>query len=202
MFRKLHADFHLVETEPDPECNVWREKWTECRWCPIEWFEAFRESIPGRPYGQKAFAVNAADIDWGQYQIVVSVDVPVPARITRQFPSVAWCYYIREPKTSSYGKSRVRPIAGQDLFLNQGFRKLPSGLARHEVEFPYYLQSFGCFHDLFSIARDESGRRGTFLEHQAAGCLDAEQLRVLSQFGPVDSTAARAKQRIAATKVA
>lgn len=193
LFTKLEADCYIVETEPDPECNVWQQKWQECHWTRIEDLEALRDAVPGRPYGQSRFAVKAQDVDWRQYGIVISVDVSVPARITRQYPSTTWCYYVREPKTSAYARSQKEPIEGQDLFLNQCFRpgyaqqhRLP-----HEVEFPYYLQYHGCFNELLSAAEPASHRQGVFLEHHTPEHLSQDQVRRIEEFGPVESTAPR-----------
>ena len=191
LFIKFNADFYLLETEPDSECNIWKEKWTENRWCPIEWFEAFKYKVPGRDYGQSDFAVNAEDVDWSKYDIVISSDVSVPARITQSYPSVAWCYYVREIKTSSYKKSSKKPIKGQDLFLNHGFRRTPGKMLFHEIEFPYHLHYYGCFNDLFAIPNHVGARSGVFLEHHTVKDLTERQIEQLRKFGPLDSTAIR-----------
>jgi hypothetical protein len=73
------------------------------------------------------------------------------------------------------------------VFLNQHFRKAPSRLAPHEVEFPYFLQSYGCFHDLFSLPVN-TPRAGVFLEHHSAAQLDPERVRRLETFGPVEGS--------------
>ncbi len=166
LFTRLGADFRLVHAEADPECRIWEQKWTECRWCPLEYFEGFRDHLPGRPYGNGAFAVAADSIDWSQYDLVVSSDVSVPARITRQYPRTVWCYYVREVKTSAYSRSLEAPLDGQDVHLTQGFRPVVPTASRrpHNVEFPYFLQYYGCFHELLGRQREEQ-RRGAFLEH-------------------------------------
>jgi hypothetical protein len=190
LFTKFETDFYVLETEPDPECNIWKEKATECHWCPVEWFEAFKAHVPGRNYGQKDFAVRAGDIDWSQYDLVMSVDVSVPQRITRQFPSVVWCYYVREDKTPSYGKSFEGLIDGQDIFLSQQFQPARrSSRGSHIVDFPYHLQYYGCFHDLFDRGQRETSREGVFLEHHTVRGLTETQLRQLCAFGSVNSTA-------------
>ena len=74
LFTKLGADFRVVHSERDPECRIWEQKWTECRWCPLEYFEAFRDRIPGRDHGNGAFAVDAAS---GSVQVT-----GLPARTT------------------------------------------------------------------------------------------------------------------------
>ena len=51
LFTTFETDFLILRTEPDPECNIWREKWDPLRWCPVEWFESFRDHVPGRDHG-------------------------------------------------------------------------------------------------------------------------------------------------------
>lgn len=191
LFTKFNANFHIVETESDPECNIWKEKWTERRWCPIEYFEKFRERVPGREYGQKEFAVKGNEVGWGRYNIVISNDISIPERITKKYPQVAWCYYVREVTTGSYKKSHFQLLHGYDLHLNQRFRPVrffPKTMP-HEVEFPYHLHYSGCFHDMNGIPFDDDKRHGIFLEHHTVADLNSTQLKMLESFGPVRSTA-------------
>lgn len=190
LFTRSGADFHLVQTETDPECNIWQQRWTERQWTPIEHNLALRDNVPGRDCGQGDYSVPAGDIDWVQYDVVISIDVSVPARITQEYPSVAWCYYVREPHTSAYEDSIRKPLPGQDIFLNQRFRRTQQPKpAVHEIEFPYYLQYWGCFHELLSLPRDGEDRRGTFLEHHTPEHLTRSQVARLQTLGPVMSTA-------------
>ncbi len=193
LFTRLGAVCHLVQTEPDPECSIWQQRWTEQRWTPLSQNEALKERVPGRSYGQSDYSVSAEDVDWARYDIVVSVDVSVPARITQRYPQVAWCYYVREPRTSAYPRSMEAPIDGQDLFLNQRFRVVRRWprVAKHEVEFPYYFQYVGCFHELLSLEPDDDSRRGVFLEHHTPQHMTQAQMRQLEQLGPVECTANR-----------
>jgi len=202
LFTRFNADFILLKTEPDEECNIWKEKWTANHWAPLEYFEGFRDRIPGRDYGNSRFAVAAADVDWSEFDIVISSDVSVPARITRQFPSVAWCYYVREIKTPSYAASRRQPILGQDLHLNHQFRprRFLRRLPAHEVEFPYHLQYFACFNELFEVPLGDQNRSGVFLEHHSAESFAQNELAPLDQFGPVVSTALDLPGKVIDTK--
>lgn len=189
LFTRAAADCIIVRTEDDEECRVWEQRCTELHWVEREKLLAIRETIPGRPYGQGHFARGVDDVNWAEYDIVVSLDVSVPARITSRYPDVAWCYYVREPKTSAYAKSRRHPLPGQDLFLNQGFRPPPLSGGSHEIEFPYYLQYTGCFHELLGLP-DSAEREGCFLEHQTAGTLSATELHRLGEVGSIRTTAA------------
>ena len=185
LFTKLAADFRIVRSEADPECRIWEQKWTECRWCPLEYFEAFRDHIPGRAYGNGAFAVDAASIDWSQYDLVISSDVSVPARVTKEYPRTVWCYYVREVKTSAYAGSLESPLPGQDLHLTQAFRPfVPRATRPHNVEFPYFLHYYGCFHELTGRPLGNE-RQGTFVEHLTDRALTPAERIVLAQAAPV-----------------
>ncbi len=178
------ATFHIIETVDAPECRMWQERAVDLKWDTLEFFASYRDRIPGRDYGQRRFAVPPDSVDWSRYDIVVSVDVCVPAAITRQFPRTVWAYYVREVKAPSFRRGLEAPAVGQDLFLNHGFRWDPGPLSRHVVEFPYHLQRYGCFHRLFDL--DESApRSGVFVDHHTLVRMSPEDLTRLAEFGPV-----------------
>lgn len=189
LFTRLGAECLVVETEADPECRAWMEKAVDLGWYNLQTLEELRDAVPGRDYGQSAFAVPCETVDWSEFDIVISLDVAVPARITCQFPETLWCYYIREPKTKSYIFSQKSPLPGQDVFLNQTFDSRRQERKGHSLNFPYYLQYYGCFHELLNAPLDDSLLRKTvFLEHQTPEAFTADQLRQLECVGPLDST--------------
>lgn len=184
LLSKVKAHFHVLETDPAPECQIWKERATDLHWDTLDFFASYRDRIPGCDYGQKRFAVNPQAIDWSQYDIVISIDVAVPAAVTRQFPRTAWAYYVREIKAPSYNRGLTAPAAGQDLFLNHGFRWNPPATAKHVVEFPYHLQFAGCFHELFQLPFD-APRQGTFVDHHTLVLMSNQDRERLAAFGPV-----------------
>lgn len=189
LFTELNAEFRIVETVDDPECEVWKERATLLGWDSLEFFASYRDHIPGRDYGQKRWAMAIDAIDWGSYDVVISVDVCVPRRITRLYPGTLWCYFVREVKSPSYSSSLIRPAAGQDLVLNHQFRLLPKFNRSHVLEFPYHLQNFGCFHRLFGLEMPATdSRSGVFVDHHTMVKLTSAQRHALEEFGPVAST--------------
>jgi hypothetical protein len=189
LFTRLHAEFFVVKTVADPECQAWSEKAIDLGWYDLKSLEALREQIPGRDYGQTAVALECETVDWSEFDIVVSLDMSVPQRITKAYPNTLWCYYIREPKTRSYTASRQAPLPGQDIFLNQTFKADRSEHKRHSLCFPYYLQYYGCFHDLLGQPICHGPPKPSlFLEHQTPQVFSAVQLAQLKQIGPLDST--------------
>ena len=190
LFTLFDARFILLQTEPDPECSIWQEKADCLKWAPRSWFESFRDHIPGRDHGQSAYAQAVEEVDWSAFDLVVSIDVSVPSRITRKYPRVVWSYYVREIKAPSWHASLVTPIEGQDLFLSQRFPLLPDARAEHVVDFPYHFQHVGVFHELAvgaDVRPDDEPRAGVFVEYHSAREATDEQLRALSAFGPVYS---------------
>ena len=187
LFTLFDTTFYIVRTELDPECNLWREKWDPLRWCPVEWFEAFRDHVPGRDHGQSHFARSVEDIDWSQFDIVVSVDVSVPSRVTSLHPGVLWAYYVREVKAPSWKSSLAVPVAGQDIYLSQRFAPRPPRSAKHVVEFPYHFQYYGMYHEILGLPLppNDEERHGVFLEYHTSRAATPEHLAALAEFGPV-----------------
>ena len=189
LFSDLDADFRIVTTVDDPECQVWQERATHLKWDTLEFFSSYRDKVPGRDYGQSRWAVKPEEIDFSQYDIVISMDVCVPERITRQFANVLWCYYVREIKAPSYQSSLTAPAKGQDVVLNHHFRLQPPELPKHVIEFPYHIHRSGCFHRLFGVEEPAwSERSGIFVDHHTMVELSADQRKALSRFGEVRST--------------
>jgi hypothetical protein len=188
-FTELAAEFQIVETVDDAECQVWQERATELKWDTLAFFSSYRDRVPGRAYGQSRWAVSPESIDWNQFDIVVSMDVCVPERITRRFPKTLWCYYVREIKAPSYRASMSAPAPGQDIVLNHFFRLPSPDLPPHVLEFPYHLQRPECFHRLFGNPVPPIGQRnGVFVDHHTMVQLSAAQRNALTEFGVVAST--------------
>lgn len=200
LFTELGADFRILKTVDDPECQIWQERATVLKWDSLEFFSSYRDRIPGRDYGQGRWAVDPADIDFTQYDIVISIDVSVPSRVTRRFPEVLWCYYVREIKAPSYAASNDAAVAGQDVVLNHHFRFEKPVLPAHVLEFPYHLHRPGCFHELFEQPDlSVPQRQGIFVDHHTMVDVSSERREALNQFGPVASTLHRGDREIIPT---
>lgn len=180
----LGAKFHLLETVEAPECQLWQERANDLHWDTLDFFCSYQDRIPGCDYGQRRFAVPPESVDWSQYDIVVSIDVAVPAAVTQRFPRTVWAYFVREIKAPSFAKGLQSPAIGQDLFLNHGFRWSIPGAAQHVVEFPYHLQYYGCFHDLFAVPKDQP-RNGVFVDHHTLVMMIEADRKNLEEFGPM-----------------
>lgn len=190
LFTQLGAHFYIIENEPDPECNTWQEKVSGCHHLSLAFFESLKDSIS--PWGkiaghlkpQGAFAVKCDSIDWGQYDIVISMDITIPKRITQQYPHILWAYYIGEGCMPSYSKSFRKPIDGYDVFLTQDYYEHRQ-LASHIIEFPYQLNYYGCFHELLGYQINSPKKPSINLEFHTDHSITSEQRQALTTLMPV-----------------
>lgn len=165
LFTKLNAKFLILETVDTPECNIWKQPAEDLGWWTLDELYAYQDRVPGRDYGQRELAQSPYDVDWSDFDLVISVDCAVPAEVTKQFPQVCWGYCIREPKTRSYQDSQIRPLCGQDFFVTQLCPIDGLKYAEHLVHAPYYMQYHGCYHQLFDQPIADENREGIALEH-------------------------------------
>ena len=186
LFTKYGADFFIVHVEPDSECMIWKEKPLFCHQEKLSYYESLAHKIPkwgkiaGHTLPQGAFSVHCSDINWSQYDIVISLDIAVPTRIVKAHPKVLWCYFIGEGVQPSYSASLEKPLAGYDCFLTQDYH-VSKNLKQHVVDFPYMLQYYGCFHELLCIDTSVTNQAGIFCN----GSLDKNQLCLLQNIGSV-----------------
>jgi hypothetical protein len=140
---ELQADYHIVRQASEPETFLWKAKYAH-------------DPVPSASLQKKQLAIDAwessqagrtlpsvDDIPWHKYDLVVGLDVPIPARITQKCPRTLWTYLSLEAGGSLQQKSLVRPLDGYDLFLNHGFRRYRCRPANrsHVLEFPLQFQS-------------------------------------------------------------
>lgn len=190
LFTALKADFAVVKVDPAPECNVWKQKVTDCRHHPLEYYEGFRGEIKRarQTYDHSLVARDVDAIDWGAYDMVVSIDIAVPTRIVEAHPDTVWAYYISEPCMSLYAASLQEPQFGYDLFFTLGFQsRRPAYPSPRILEFPYFLQYAECFKDLDGVKNPPfSERTGVSAETHSLKLWDEEMsARIEAVAGPV-----------------
>jgi hypothetical protein len=190
LFTHLGTHFYIVENEPDQECQTWQEKVSDCHHLTLAFFESLKDIISpwgktaGHTKPQGAFAVKCDSIDWGQYDIVISMDIAIPKRITQQYPHTLWAYYIGEGCMLSYNKSFTKPIDGYDLFLTQDYHE-HRPLAKHVIEFPYQLNYYGCFHELLGYQINSLREKSINLEFHTDNSITAAQRERLTTLMPI-----------------
>ena len=147
-FTLFKADFLIVKASSDPECQHWRESFSQDPdpSTSIKFYEAHRDLRPQagpNPYhSQSQVAIDPDSIHWSQYDCVICHDIAIPKRITTKHPNVFWSYWIGETGTPSYKTSYQVPLAGYQCFLNGGSRRwrVRPQLKPHVVEFPFIFQ--------------------------------------------------------------
>lgn len=190
LFTALGAHFYIVENEPDSECNIWQEKVSDCKHAPLATYQALRDTISawgkiaGHLVPQGAYAIHCDEIDWAQYDIVISMDIAVPKRITKKYPHTLWAYYIGEGCMPSYNKSFTKPIDGYDVFLTQDYHE-HRPLASHVIEFPYQLNYYGCFHELLGYPTNSPKKPSINLEFHTDNSMTPEQRQALTTLMPI-----------------
>jgi len=142
LMQTLRADYYIVNVEPDTECRIWEEKRKDFKARPF-WIHIIEE--------QKQVAVQAADIDWSQYDLVLALENAIPARITQQHPTVLWATMVEHHRMSIYKSYLRTPPEGYDCFFNQRFGPTLRSLHRsaHVIEWPYSFSNEKCVADLF-----------------------------------------------------
>jgi hypothetical protein len=187
LFSALNADFFIVDTEPDPECAIWQEK--ARAQLGIAYYESLKTTIPpdgllvGHTHPQGYYAIKCDSINWGIYDIVISMDISIPQRIIKKYPHTLWAYYIGEGFGPSFKHSYREPIANYDTFLTQDYAE-KTNYKEHVIEFPYHLQYHGCFHELLGQSSDYP-RHGISLEIHTERFLPKEQQDALNEISPI-----------------
>jgi hypothetical protein len=138
----LGADYWVVQQEKDPETFLWREKFSG-EPDPESSFQARMAEVRQLERAGQRRIVGVDDVDWGRYDLVIGIDIPVPERTVRSHPGTLWAYLSAEAGGPLQKNSLHAPVAGYHLFLNHGFRRYrcrPRN-RRHVLEFPLQFQS-------------------------------------------------------------
>lgn len=134
------ADFYIVNVEKDKECNFWQQKSTDCGQEPISYYLNFANQkleVNGDLVSQKELSFDISEINWNNYDIVISLDVSFPSHFTTKYIKTLWCYMPGEPCMSVYKKSRFKILNGYDVFLNQEIPYYPFTF-RNWISIPFY----------------------------------------------------------------
>jgi hypothetical protein len=157
------CDFYIVTLDKAEECNLWRNKVTEAGHGSVESWLNVPHEYNFQGLSQKECSVSCDDIPYDDYDMIVSFDIAVPARIVSKCIKPLWCYFISEPPLSAYKESWKRPLCGYDVFLSQRFRSendiyrdsenLPQP---HTVDLPYVSASSSTYNSLFKSFDDRT----------------------------------------------
>ncbi len=166
LFSELNADFYIIQEEYAPETQIYRvvipymyDFLQKLKTTPVNQIPGHERKKPGSPYPNGKFAIKADTVNWGQYDIVISVNVSLPAHIVKQYPHTLFAYMVGEANMATH---KVR--FGYDVTLNQKARGIIAERCG-EVDFPY---TFVNDHSLENIMHETLGRpsrkQGVFVE--------------------------------------
>lgn len=166
LMAELGADFYIVKEEPQWETQIYRRviphmakylymlKTQTLDKIPGQEFKR-----PGSPHANGEFAVSCYDVDWGKYDIVISINVSLPGALVRRYPGTLFAYMIGEANMATH-TARF----GYDVTLNQMARGIVAERCG-VVDFPY---TFVNGNTLQRIMEEKLGRpsksEGVFME--------------------------------------
>jgi hypothetical protein len=135
LFTLFGADFYIVKEEQDKECQFWTQKAISK---PVKRYRDV--CIPAHA----PFARRVKDINWGKYDIVISLDISIPFRIVRKHPKTLWLYMPSEVYMALYQQPVHKPY---DAVLNQNIgQKVATAFGK--VQFPYNFIGPDCLQRL------------------------------------------------------
>jgi len=141
LMANLDADFYIVKEERDAETQLYR--YVIPHMTPylrmlkdhtLDKLPTQEFMCPGSTHTHGEYSIACEEIDWGQYDIVISINVSLPTRIIRRYPRTLFAYMIGEANMAT-DHARF----GYDVTLNQMARGrvVTNMYANNEIDFPY-----------------------------------------------------------------
>ncbi len=162
----LDADFYIVKEEPEWETQIYRKvipriaddlrmlKTKTLDQLPGQGFKK-----PGSPWPNGKFAVEGRRVDWGRYDLVISLNVSLPTAVVRQYPATLFAYMIGEANLAT-GAVHF----GYDATLNQMARGIVATRCG-KVDFPYTFVGAQTLERIMAgLLQRPSRRKGIFME--------------------------------------
>lgn len=149
LFSMYDADFYIVKEENTKECNIWTkiipgktEQFRKLKHETINNIKGMEFHIPGSDKPNGYYAVDCYDIDWSEYDIVISINFSIPTKIVQKYTNTLWAYMIGE---ANFMQDKV--YFGYDVSLNQ----LIQGnydRTNNIIDFPYTFVGPNCLEDI------------------------------------------------------
>lgn len=145
LFTLYNADFYIVDEEKDKECQIWKKiipgmtrEYRKLVNTPINKIKGLEFYQPETDACNGDFSVSCREIDWDQYDIVISINCSIPYSVIRKHIKTLWCYMIGE---ANFLQDHV--YFGYDVSLNQLIRG-EYNRAEKIVDFPYTFVGPNC----------------------------------------------------------
>lgn len=139
-------NFFIVQDQADEESRIWEWK-LQFERQNLENY-ASREKVRAL---QRQRAIAPDDVDWGQFDLVVTIENAIPARITRQFPQTKWATFLEHHRMPQYRQYLRKPPVGYDYFFTQRYGPNPQNLwqGKHAIDISYGFKRPGDVSKLF-----------------------------------------------------
>lgn len=192
LFTEFDTRFAIIKQD-EYATDIWKQKISDCKQgLESDYYNFANKPLDARnQVSQSDMAVSASEIDWHSYDIIIAIDACVSSSVTSRFPHALWCYYISEGCMSEYKESRVRPLEGYQVFLNQRFRHendyINEPNRHHEIDFPYHLMNYQTLSRLLSHSSSNGSieRRGIFIDKDSRSLLTDYHRRKLEAIAPL-----------------
>ena len=174
-------NFYIVKDQPDPESRIWLQRLASERKNPQN--HCSREAVRAQ---QREVAVDPETIDWGQFDLVVTIENAIPARITRQFPDTKWATFLEHHRMPQYRDYLRKPPSGYDYFFTQRYGPNPQNLwqGKHAIDISYGFKRASDVSQLFPHV--EKKPLVHVEDHQ-----DLERIRMMAERHGLDPAAFR-----------
>ena len=139
-------NFFIVHDQVDEESRIWEWKLQYERKNSSNY--ASREKVRAM---QRERAIAPDDVDWGQFDLVVTIENAIPAGITKRFPNTKWATFIEHHRMPQYREYLRKPPPGYDYFFTQRYGPNPQNLwqGKHAIDVSYGFKRPGDVSRLF-----------------------------------------------------
>jgi archaellum component FlaC len=165
LISELNADFIIVKEEYEKETQIYKQiipkisedlqllKTQTLDKLPNQGFKK-----PGSIYPNGKFSISCYDIDWGKYDIVISINVSLPKKLISQYKETLFCYMIGEANLAT-----DKPKFGYDVTLNQMARGIVA-TKLGAVDFPYTFVKGDSLEKIMNESFSNIEKRGIYVE--------------------------------------
>ncbi len=163
------CDFYIIKEDYSTECQLWKEILPAKRHAFLRQLknnsiyniahEHSKFLQPGSKMHHGQFSVSHHEIDWEQYNIVISINISIPTKVVTKSPFTLWCYM-----TGEANHFIDKNYFGYDISFNQNIRGI-SEIFNGVIDFPYtFLQKNTLQQIMFNKLNRTPENRGIYAE--------------------------------------
>ncbi len=166
LIHNLKADFYTIKEEETEECQMYNHflrgfggnyKLLKTQLLNTIPGNSFFEPGSDKPNGY--YSISSYDINWKDYDIVISINFSIPSSLIKKYPNILWCYLIGENNRHLLDN----PKYGYDVALNQDI-DLSYNITDNVVQFPYTFLEKNTLFDIMKGFINDDSVNGIFIE--------------------------------------